>query len=449
MPARRRAVKTEPETEPDDLPEHEQPEAERSEADEQEEAVASEFAPGAEAKVYRVNDAGMETFLAKVNPNVLTEEWLARQFGGGNYLVKMRKPRVGGGMVYAGLKRISVDPRIPAKTPRWLMHGDSPDASVDDPVEDRASGRQPSSRDAILDAGLLQLFQSMQRAGESQMTMMASVAEAMKPRVDLGSVLAAVAPLVVTMIESSAKRSEAQMQYLASLAASKTERDPLEVARTLAELSRGNKQEGGVRELIGSLRDLLSVRDMLGEQPEKDTGTVLLEGLLPQLGTLVELAAKRERQVPPAPVANPPSVAAPRVAALPPAKPVAVAGSSSTDQPQSDMQALVKQYAPYLVRWAREQRRPEVYAQVVVDMTPAVFRAPLTAFLSREDVTDVLLAAIPELQQYRDWVDSLGVEVLAILDPSAVEAVDDGEGEPIDGEDANAPDHGSDAGSDS
>lgn len=325
-----------------------------------------------ESIIYRKDaETGEERWLAKVATSLVSHEWLAKKFGGGEYRVQHRKPNATGKMVYGGQDTIKIDPSVKPEVAVVI----APDGSPVAPGSSRI--------DAIMEAGVMSLIQQMQNANTTQMELVRSiVAERSnaKPGTDWVAVLTALSPIVAGLIPLLTNRPDTMTQ-----------------AREIAELATKNQgAQGGLKDFIGAMKEMLEVRDLLGGGGDDDrsTGERLLESALPKFMELAERYAGNAGAVAPGPVIAPP-VAAP---ALPSGQPQPVA-----QQQPMNWTAFVSRAVPRWIALAQRGKDPELYAEVEVDNMPPMFMIPLRKFLSSEGAYEAMLNAFPVLKDHEDW----------------------------------------------
>lgn len=97
----------------------------------------------------------------------------------------------------------------------------------------------------------------------------------------------------------------------------------------------------------------------------------------------------------------------------------AVSGTTGTEAPADPLAAmLVRIPTParaMLHQWAKQDLDPEAYAGVVLDQFDDATYDALVEQLPREDFVDVLLATVPAYQPQRDWFTRLVVAMRAIV----------------------------------
>lgn len=397
-------------------------------ADEQISNAIESEAQGAEAMVYRADPStGKEAFLDRVSAELVTQDWIGKEYGGGKYRVQFRKPGPNGGaFVYGGQKRFEVDADVPRKPPRWARPAASGDVR-------NADGSPAGSRaDDVVSAGILAMINQMQDNSRAQSDFFRSVmADTSRKGPDFLEIVKAATPLIAPLLAMITQKRE--------------EKDPLDVALKLLEL-RGEQNKGGAAptDVMKTVKDVLEIREMFsgsggGDGP--DPMIKLIETVAPQLldtfkQAMALDAARAGQPIPPVPGA--PSTAGRTEAPSPTpalASPVA-SGSSGTPQTASETaptgdpvdawKMLVGSRIPKIIRLAELGKNPVLYAQLEEDIIPEIFKPAAREFVEDDSFTDRIYAEYPALLQHKEWMDEFfDVFAAALLG----ELDDDGEGD--------------------
>ena len=357
------------------------------------EAARDTMPARAEARIKRYHpEEGKDVYVGVTSPSVVNHRWIMENLGGGHYTVAFYKQKgETRRLEYDSIETFDVDTKIDRKVPPW--------ARTESPAIATAPVHAPGGSN-IIDAGVLQLFASMQQSATMQGQMMQAFIERManQPQTDWVAVLAAAAPIGAALLKMVTDR-----------------KDPAAIAAELLEKFKPARQEpaptGAVAEAFGLFDRFLSIQNRLsprapaaaaGEPEDKDIWG-FLQGAFPQVVTAYRetLAARAQAAAmaagrppaaangngagPGAPAATPPVLGATMVPASPPAisssspaaappasTPLATpvpAAAASTDAmiPTVAWAPFVQAYVPTLIQWADDRREPEIYAVVLLD----------------------------------------------------------------------------------
>lgn len=114
------------------------------------------------AWVWRVGNDGTKAYVGSVAPDLVTNEFLLENCGGGTYDVDYRRPRKRGGTEQATSRRFVVDPKIPPKIPPWAQVPVTPTGTAPDAAARNGIG--PS----VVEAGILSMLQQQQQIFQQQ-----------------------------------------------------------------------------------------------------------------------------------------------------------------------------------------------------------------------------------------------------------------------------------------
>jgi hypothetical protein len=376
----------------------------KSAADEQIANALDAEAQGAEAMIYRADPStGKEAFLDRVSAELVSSEWIGKEYGGGKYRVQFRKPGPNGGQVYGGQKRFEVDPNIPPKAPRWAR------TAASGPIHN-ADGSPASKVDDVVSAGILAMINQMQDNSRAQADFFRSViGDSSRKGPDFLEIVKAATPLIAPLLAMITQKRE--------------EKDPLDVALKLLEL-RGEQKAatGAPTDVMKTVRDVLEIREMFsgsggGDGP--DPMIKLIETVAPQLidtfKQAMALDAARAGQSMPTQGAAPTPAPVPRVA--PPAPPTQAdtvfLTTSDVAQPltqsgEAQVEAwkmLVGSRIPKILKLAELGKNPVLYAQLEEDIIPEIFKPAAREFVEDDNFTDKIYAEYPALLQHKEWMD--------------------------------------------
>lgn len=348
----------------------------------EETAAANPKAP--EATIYRKDaETGQEKWVAKVASSIVSHEWIAKKFGGGEYRVQHRKPNATGKLVYGAQETYMIDPAVQPERP--TLGGDGV----------TATGAPGERREMIMDAALMGLIQQMGNNNTAALEMMRSMNQQpqreTKP-LDIVGIITAVSSLVAAIAPFFERK-----------------KDAMETAREIAELATKNTGGGGggVKEMIGGLKELLEVKELLGGGggDDRGPGERLLEAALPKFMELADHYAQRTA-APAQPPAQLPAVQRP--AALP-------AGAQPPSEASPVWASYVARQVPRWVKLAEMDKNPSLYAELEVDNLPPMFLGMLKTFLKRDDAIDLVLQAFPALAQYEEWSREFFAEIIDLV----------------------------------
>jgi hypothetical protein len=379
-------------------------------AEEQIQAAVESEGQGADALVYRADPStGKEAFLDRVSAEMISSEWLGKEYGGGKYRVQFRKPGPNGGNVYARQQRYEVDPAIPPKPPRWAR---TPAASGDVRNADGSPAGASPGMDAVLSSGILSLFQQQQENSRMQADWFRSTIESKSKSPNIVEILVAAAPILAIVKEL--------FQSRAVVAPTTPAKDPIELAKELLEL-RGTPVEG--KGAVAQLKEVLELRELLsglGGAADAEDPMIKLIGMLgPQIidaiknaqtidatkaaGTPATTSRSEARAVPPArELAQPPRVVSPASEPAPAAQPTTQSEGASA----MDMATFyIGQRLPKIIKLAEAGKNPDLYAQLEEDILPEAFKDAAREFVSQENFIDKIFEAYPHLNAHHDWME--------------------------------------------
>jgi hypothetical protein len=427
--------------------EEEQP---KTAADEQISNAIEAEAQGAEAMVYRSDPStGKEAFLDRISAEVVTQDWIGKEYGGGKYRVQFRKPGPNGGaFVYGGQKRFEVDPAIPSKPPRWARLP----ASGEVKNADGSPAGGASGMDAVLSSGILSLFQQQQENSRMQADWFRSMMEQRSKAPGIVEIMVAAAP-ILTIVKELLQRPAA-----APVVPGK---DPIELAKELLELS-GGRPTTEAKGAVQQLKEVLELRELLsglGGGADAEDPMIKLVGMLgPQIIDAIKNAQTIDAQRTGAPATTsrptalpstparatvataPGSDEAPRKAASEPAP--AQTQTTGEQSPMDMVQAYIGARLGKIVKLAVAGKNPDLYAQLEEDILPEGFKDAARAFVSQDDFVEQIFTAYPQLNEHREWFEDFFDTFRAALMGELEEDFDDEEdrGEEEDGRTTDSPD---------
>lgn len=377
-------------------------------------AGADEGQKAPRARVTRWNE-NMRVYatLDHVPATNLDESWIRDEYGGGKYLVYFwgtRKDGTYGYLTKQG-KEFIIDDSIPFK---GALRG----RPLSGPVRDAPKGEGRGTVGDIMDMGIMQLFKGMQdnSAAQAQMArdhsaaMMAMLERIAAPR---ESGIAALLPLLTPLLSP----------LLAGLL---NRKDPIEAAREIAALMKGDTNTAGtLRDMIGAFRELGEVREMLGPlggaQPPDEEGRWfgLIEKLVPGAMQLLQQESARTGQPVTAIARALPAGSPATPAGVPavPVRPVTLPPAPMTPTAAVDEWTPLEPYVSQLVAMAAQNKSAFGVAQTIVTIAPPAMIAAIRELVARDDAVQTLVNRFPTLGQYPAWLAGLVGELYAELLP--------------------------------
>lgn len=250
----------------------------------------------------------------------------------------------------------------------------------------------------------LRLNQSLSIEGAPISEMRAASAHAMPP---------VSAPAALDIQSLMQMMQESNRQMLVGLAqimqpaqgAESSRRDMLEEMRVMRDIfaQPQKSDEGGMNMLLKGIE----LAGSLGKGGDTSGMDVLLESIksfAPAIGAVVAQSQARGPQV-----ARQQQQAAPRALNAP----GSIAAENHTEQPteeQGDM--MFKYYVGMLVGFAKEDRDPGLYADLIADNLP---EAKIMEIATKPTMIDELIAINPEVANYRAWFEAVILELRTIM----------------------------------
>lgn len=379
------------------------------------------------ARVQRWNERmGEYTTLDWVPAANVDESWIQKEYGGGKYLVYFWGTRADGsyGFLKKTGKQFSIDDSVPFRGSRLGRAVTVPPMSNDTP----AAAVAPAAN--LMDMGLLQIFKTMQDN---------SVIMAQQNR-DSSTALAA-------MLERLAAPRESAMEKLlpllipiitAFITAQSNKKDPMEMAREIAALT---KPDGGISSLKDTLGALAEMRELVGTgNGENGEGgwMRLAEKVIPGAMEVLKLEAAKTPQPllrPPARSIPAPGISAPATAGS--AAPISTTSDSASSvaapsaspaseaSPVADEWTPLEPYIAQLVAMAEHNREPFGVMQTIKTLAPEKMLSAIRELVADDDGADMLVQRFPALQRHRAWVEQLldefHVEFFGADDPIGAE----------------------------
>ena len=385
---------------------------------------------------------GKLTFLDTVAAALVTEDWLADNYGGGKYIAYKRGLK-DGKWQYVGSETFEIDDSIPFKgslkaqrklPPMGGGFGDDDELPRVYERDGRAVGG--GGGDSLIQAGVFNLIkaqadtssmsnqffmtmmQQMSESSRTHATMMMEMMKANKPAgMDIPALISAIASLA-PLLQPLLNRKELSPQ------------DIIELIREARPKAEGEKLSE-MLEIVSKMREAFAADGGGG-----GSGDGFMGALSKALDVLPSLVQARTM------AGNPPPSAAPRAAAS--ASPEPTVPRALLELPRGDealvvtkaedVWALMEPYIPRLHLAAATGRNPGRIAVTVWEFAPANYQAVLTEVLADEGFEDALLARFPTLAAHKVWTYKFveGLRGEAFAD-------EDADDEPEGGDDADAP----------
>lgn len=356
-----------------------------------------------EARIERQNDMGINAHLDTVNADGVDEKWIRNTFGGGTYTVRFFGQHDSGvwGYLKGQSKRYVIDSSIP-------FRGSVRDRAV--PTATTAVAAPAGNMQTLMEMGIMGLFKGMQDQSAMQLQMFkdaSAMNTAMLERLatpkdnGIKDLLPLLTPLLTPLLAGMVNR-----------------KDPVEIAKEIAALS--GRSDNGMKDMLGTVRELLEVRELLGtnanpatKEPEEMWIDLLGKVVPGALDLLKTESAKTAR--PADDLARP---AAPRLLAaasnevratpMLEAPPVTTAPESvGASKAVVDEWTPIEPYITQLSGYAAKNRDPHGVMMTVVTFAPDEMVAAIRELVGREDAVNVLVTRFPLLAGYQIWTAQL------------------------------------------
>lgn len=332
----------------------------------------------AEVAVFRLDEDSHWSYHGKLLPTEATCERVAALFGGGRYRAHMRSRNDMGKPVIKAVTMFRVAGEyLPPKTLPGIqsevrkIHEERAAAGRErerepmppNPYSMDMSGTDPRS---ILEAGLVSEVLSTMRTSKEMLT---------RPPMDWSAVIAAATPIIVAFLE----RQREPAVNPAEIAKQITDA----VKEAVSGVTAPQQPVNVVKQVVEAMEALKAV----GNHDEGDRD--------PMFGNLASLAARLLDQGQRTPAPAPAAPAAPVVGEV--------------------WQRVLAQHGPRLVQFAAMGASPVWAAETAITLMPPDIREPMTTFLFRDDVMNLLVGAVPRLASFSRWTQDFVFEARAIL----------------------------------
>lgn len=341
--------------------------------------ILSQIGGSARVEIRRRQDNGDWGFLTSVGGDQFDIERISQQWGGGHYQARIRAPDGKGKLVYKAARVFFVDPSVKANP------------AIAGTVVGTVAPAGPTPMQQMMEVMPLALMQmmfgmmgKMMEQSNSGMASVATLMQAMGPKesaadlvVKLGTMMKQLAPA-----ESSGPMDAVKVLL-----------QGVELGKGLTGNGGDGEGEGGYGTVIKELG--LPLLNMLGRQQEREA----------RMKPGVPLAAVTSATVNP-----PPAVPA----ATTPTTEAAV--KRPVIRPPATWDEFLKVWFPTIAKWAQQGKRPDLYAEFLVDQATDAIKLELLEQLGNDMVVKGILDQIPpELEQYRPWFTTFLNEVKAEL----------------------------------
>lgn len=356
----------------------------------------------------------MESFVDKVSATMISEEWLAKQYGGGEYRVQFRGPTKGGKVGYTGQKRFSIDAKIPRKTPRYQ------EASANPPSESGGGLTPDGDMAMLLKSQIVDMVRSSSEQRRNDAQMQAATLQMMMTMMQQSSQM--MQGMIATMVTAKGESTDLLTKLLPILAP-KAVGDPLEM---LIKLKALDGPKNNLSEMLEAIRQLKETSEMFGPQSSDDDGMMgMVKSLAPSVMGLLANANERANANARPPMRsmmqpNPTGVLAPPMPAT--------GDPTSTEEPEIvNPWKQITPFVPMILEKAATDEDAGDYAYSVVGFVPLMMRGTLRELANRPEAVQELTANFPAFAQYPTWTEAFIVGIREAINPPA--PMGDNEGE--------------------
>ncbi len=349
-----------------------------------------------ECRIHRIDpDDGKQKFLSVAPPGQVSDRYLQRKYGGGEYVTETYATLKGGrfGYVKGSRKTYNIDTSIPFKG-----------AGVSGPVmdsprrDDDDGDMRYLMKNQIMDT-VREQADARQQTAMMMMNMMKTMSESS------AAMITAISSMASNLGRAPAADTGTQTLLTAILPALLGRKDPTEIAATLMTLMK--PATGGI-EGLGGFEAILEIADRLNKRANGDEdGNISMAGVikdnLPKaLDLFSAYAAQRPAVAPPAPRIT-------ATAGQPSNEVAAPAGATPIANPPvtQDEWTDVEPYVPQLVQFAENDADPHGVMMTVLTLAPGPFKARIRNLVATDDAAEKILARFPVLQPYRVWTAQL------------------------------------------
>lgn len=372
-----------------------------SDNDLQEEPVGNVFDEMAQDSVVIVHRMDpirkIPVLMYKLTQDEATGPELQRLSGGGKYQCREQVRDDAGRMIWGRHRTVYVAgvPREP-EMPRsyGLTTASVGQRRGNGAPEVEVGTAAPTSRDAIIDAGLLQFFSSMQEHNRAMAE--GYKAQANKTPMDW----APFAPVMIALVKA-----------LFSPKGDVT--NPLEIATQIAALMKENTSATGqFKDMLETVSDVFDIKDRAAGPPADPL--TALTGMLPRI---IDVIADEQKANPGKPINE---------------KAVQQRLAQQQKKPQRVnppmWQKMLGRFRGLLLRWAKQGLEPEAAGESILNLLPPEYHGQLREFLGLENASTLVFQTLPDLREYEQWTnDTFGW----LTDQFYPEEEPEGEGEEV------------------
>lgn len=344
-------------------------------------------------------ESAKQVLMYKLMPDEATDIEIQRLSGGGKYMTREQVRNEHGQMVFGRQRSIVVSgPPLDATMPRSYSQQQGPAQQPEIGTrQPGAAGTQPQD---ILSAGMIQLFDGMQRLNATQ----AEAYRAMSNQTptDWGPIAVALAPVIIAWIKAS-KTDGAP--------------DPMAMIEKVASLMKANTSS------TSQFKDMLETVDTVFDIKERTAGPPVdpltsLTQMLPKILDAISIEQQAGRPATPEAVRARLGVAQP--------------GDKQTGDkppPPPMYRQMLDRYRTLLLKWAKEGKDPVLMGDFLIQMIPEKYHGHLREFLMREDAEELVYQAIPDLREFQQWTADCFGQMADTFNPPTDEEIEEEAGE--------------------
>lgn len=342
-------------------------------------------------------ETAKQVLMYKLMPEEATDVEIQRLSGGGKYMTREQVRNDAGQMVFGRQRSIVVSgPPLDAVMPRSYSQQQGPaqqQPEIGTRGQPGATGTQPQD---ILSAGMIQLFDGMQRLNATQAEAYRSMAN--QTPTEWGPIALALAPVIIAWIKASSKD---------------TAPDPMALVEKVASLMKANTSP------TESFKDMLETVDTVFDIKERSQGPpadplTSLTSLLPQILEAISVEQKAGRPATTEAVRARLGIASP--------------GDKQTGDkppPPPMYRQMLDRFRPMLLQWARAGKDPALMGDWLVNMIPEKYHGHLREFLLRDDAEELVYQAIPDLRQFEQWTADCFGQMADTFNPPTAEELEE------------------------
>lgn len=367
--------------------------------------------------------------LGRLEPMQATEEMLAEYGGGGKYLIQEKVPAEVGGFQWGRQRTLIIDGER-KYFKGFPSYGKAP-ASPPSPVPGSTVLAIPDkvTMNDVNIASMVDFLKMSRELTQSQIDSIRQMNQRQTPSWDLEKLIAVGLPLLKELLISLRPAAPpppplppdpfvlmermAQLVKDSILPTPPEKQDPVEAMQRNIEMMEG---------LVGLK---LSMKELAGDKEEPDLLTEVTKENLPRVLNLMEAEMAR-RRAGSAPTSAP--TTRPRLPAS--TGPAPEAAVSTTETGMAPWQQLLQARRKNLFAMARDGKDPQICALAMLELQiPASYSGMVREFVQQDDALQLVLATLPELAPYQQWVaDFLDAAYLYFFPEEGLEP---GEGEEV------------------